>query len=59
MVWTRERIACDLIGHKQHLIDDALCREAKLYKQWWYSQGFMFHATAIATTIIGTHTHVR
>jgi hypothetical protein len=32
MVWTRERIAYDLIGHIQYLIDNALCREEKLYK---------------------------
>jgi hypothetical protein len=32
MVWTRERIAYDLIGHKKYLIDKALCRKVKLCK---------------------------
>jgi hypothetical protein len=49
MVWTRERISYDLIGHKQYLIEAmqiTVVKKSGLY------------VTAIATTIIGTHTYM-
>jgi hypothetical protein len=37
MVWTRGRIAYDLVGHKQYPVDKALCRKAKQRaNSWWY-----------------------
>jgi hypothetical protein len=50
MVWTRERVAHDLIGREQRLIDEALCRKAKLCKQLWHSQGFMQHLRVLLAT---------
>jgi hypothetical protein len=32
MTGTTARVAYDLIGHKEYLIDNALCREVKLCK---------------------------